>query len=283
MSTATLLEAPTPTVARRPAEPHSRLTDVWVMVRRNLAHVSREPMQLSDATVQPVLFTLLFVYVFGGSMVLPGGGAYKQFAIGGLLAMNLTTSAVGTAVGLTTDLSTGVLDRFRTLPMWHGSVLVGRTLADLLAAMLCSTFVVLTGLAIGWRPDGPVQVLGGVLVAITFSYALSWACACLGLISESPEAAQAVAFLVIFPMAFLSNAFSPTQGMPSWLRPLAEWNPVSALATACRSIFGDPNPGSLSSAWPMQHPVAASLGWSALFVAVFAPLSVHLLRRRLTD
>jgi ABC-2 type transport system permease protein len=109
MSTAALLDAPT--VAPQRAGPRSRLSDVWVMARRNLAHVAREPMQLSDATVQPVLFTLLFVYVFGGSMVLPGGGDYKQFAIGGLLAMNLTTSSVGTAVGLTTDLSTGVLDR----------------------------------------------------------------------------------------------------------------------------------------------------------------------------
>ena len=178
---------------------------------------------------------------------------------------------------------TGVLDRFRTLPMWRGSVLVGRTLADAMAAVLCSTFVVLTGLAIGWRPDGPLQVLGGVALAVLFSHALSWACACLGLLSESPESATAIAFLVVFPMAFLSNAFSPTQGMPDWLRPIAEWNPVSALASACRTSFGDPNPGALSRAWPMQHPVLASLLWSIAIIAVFAPLAARLLVRRLTD
>ncbi len=281
--TATLTTPASSDGASHPAPRRSRRADVGVMARRNLVHISREPMQLSDATIQPVLFTLLFVYVFGGSMVLPGGGAYKQFAIGGLLAMNLTTASVGTAVGLTTDLATGVLDRFRTLPMWRASVLVGRTVADLLAATLCSTFVVLTGLAIGWRPDGPLQVLAGMALAIGFSFGLSWACACLGLVSEGPEAAQAVSFLVIFPMAFLSNAFSPTQGMPGWMQPIAEWNPVSALATACRSLFGDPNPGALSDAWPMQHPVAASLLWTVALVAIFAPLAVHLFRRRMTE
>jgi hypothetical protein len=126
--------------------------DVAVLTRRNLVHVRREPMQLSDATVQPVLFTLLFVYVFGGAMVLPGGGSYKAFAIGGLVVMNLTTSSVGTAVGLSSDLSTGIISRFRTLPMRQSAILAGRTLSDLLASVLCGTIVVLTGLLIGCGP-----------------------------------------------------------------------------------------------------------------------------------
>ena len=282
--TATLV---TPTVsggtATLPVRRTSRRKDVVVMVRRNVLRILREPMQLSDVTIQPVLFTLLFVYVFGSSMVLPDGGSYKQYAIAGLLAMNLTTSSVGTAIGLTSDMSTGVLDRFRTLPMWHASVLVGRSVADLIAALLCSTFVVTTGLVIGWRPDGPLQIVAGVALALLFSYGLSWACACLGLVSSNPESAQAVAFIVMFPIAFISNAFTPTNGMPAWLRTIADWNPVSAVASACRELFGDPNPAAASDAWPIQHPIAASLLWSIAIIAVFAPLAVRLLRRRLTD
>src|SRR3954453_16005644 len=126
--------------------------DVIVLTRRNLVHVRREPAQLSDATVQPVLFTVLFVYIFGSAMVLPGGGTYKAFAIGGLVTMNLTTASMGTAVGISSDLHTGVINRFRTLPMARSAILAGRTLSDLLASVLCASIVILTGLAIGWRP-----------------------------------------------------------------------------------------------------------------------------------
>src|SRR5690606_1770278 len=116
--------------------------------------------------------------------------------------------------------------------------------------------------------------IAGVALALLFSYSLSWACACLGLVSSNPETAQAVAFIVVFPVAFISNAFTPTNGMPAWLRTIADWNPVSAVASACREIFGDPNPMSVSNAWPMRHPVAASLLWSVAIIAVFAPLAV---------
>ena len=124
-----------------------------MLTGRNLVHIAREPVQLSDVTVQPVLFTVLFVYMFGSGVVLPGGGSYADFAVAGLLALNLTTSAMGTAVGLSTDLNTGVIDRFRTLPMWRSAVLVGRSLADLLTAGVCAVIVALTGLAVGWRPE----------------------------------------------------------------------------------------------------------------------------------
>jgi hypothetical protein len=158
-----------------------QLRDVAVLTGRNLVHIAREPLQLSDVTVQPVLFTLLFVYVFGSGVVLPGGGSYTDFAIAGLLAMNLTTSAMGTAVGLSTDLGSGVIDRFRTLPMWRPSVLVGRSLADLMTAAICAAFVAATGLAIGWRPDaGAASIAGGFAIFLLFSYGLSWGCACLG-------------------------------------------------------------------------------------------------------
>ena len=168
-----------------------RLRDVAVLTGRNLVHISREPMQLSDVTIQPVLFTLLFVYVFGAGVSLPHGGSYTAFAIAGLLALNLTTSSMGTAVGLSTDLSSGVIDRFRTLPMWRPAVLVGRSLADLLTASVCAAIVAATGLAIGWRPEGTVWgAVGGFALFLLFAYAMSWCCACLGILSKGPESAQ---------------------------------------------------------------------------------------------
>ncbi|HEY3977268.1 MAG TPA: ABC transporter permease [Streptosporangiaceae bacterium] len=261
-----------------------RARDIAVMTSRNLVHIAREPMQLSDVTIQPVLFTLLFVYVFGAGVVLPHGGSYTDFAIAGLLALNLTTSAIGTAVGLSDDLNGGVIDRFRTLPMWRPSVLVGRSLADLLTAALCTAFVAATGLAIGWRPgSGIASVAGGFAVFLLFAYGLSWACACLGIISKGPESAQGIGLVILFPLAVVSNALVPTQHMPEVLRVIADWNPVSAVTAASRHLLGNPNPSASVSAWPMQHPVVASLLWSLALLVIFAPLATVLYRRRTTD
>jgi ABC-2 type transport system permease protein len=258
--------------------------NVVVLTRRNLVHIRREPLQLSDVTIQPVLFTLLFVYIFGAGIVLPGGGNYTDFAIAGLLMLNLTTSAMGTAVGLSTDLTTGVIDRFRTLPMWRAAVLAGRSIADVLTAAMCTAIVALTGLAIGWRTDASaLSVMAGFGIALLFAYAMSWGCACLGLVSKGPESAQSVGLLILFPLAFVSNAMVPTQHMPGWLRTLADWNPVSAVASALRHLWGNPNPSGTIQAWPMQHPVEAALLWSVAILVIFAPLAVHLYRKRTTD
>jgi ABC-2 type transport system permease protein len=262
----------------------SKLRDVAVLTRRNLVHIKREPLQLSDVTVQPVLFTLLFVYVFGSGVVLPGGGSYKDFAIAGLLAMNLTTSAMGTAVGLSSDLGSGVIDRFRTLGMWRPAVLVGRSLADVLTAAICTSFVALTGLVVGWRPDaGAASILGGFAIFLLFSYGISWGCACLGMLSKSAESAQGMGLVILFPLAIVSNALVPTEHMPALLQTLANWNPVSAVTAASRKLLGNPNPSASIHVWPMQHPVLASLLWSLALIAVFAPLASLLYRRRTTD
>jgi ABC transporter DrrB family efflux protein len=260
-----------------------RVRDVAVMVRRNLVHISREPMQLSDVTVQPVLFTVLFVYVFGSGMAqLPGG--YTNFAIAGLLTMNLVTSSMGTGIGLATDLASGMVERFRTLPMWRASVLVGRTISDLLSAAVCSVIVAVTGLMVGWRPGhGILEVLGGFGVALLFSYALTWPTACLGLIAKEPESAMSVGFVVIFPLAFVSNALVPTSHMPSWLRTIADWNPVSAVTSSVRDMFGNFNPVPVHPSWPVEHPLAAALVWSFGLIAVTAPLAAMIFRRRTTD
>lgn len=260
-----------------------RLDDVLVLTGRNLVHIAREPVQLSDVTIQPVLFTILFVYVFGAGVVLPGGGSYTAFAIAGLLALNLTTSSIGTAVGLSTDLNGGVIDRFRTLPMWRPAVLVGRSFADFLTSILCALIVAVTGLAIGWRAeDGVARALAGFAVFLLFGYAMSWFCACIGIASKGAESAQGVGLLVLFPLAFVSNSLVPTERMPSILRTVADWNPVSAVTAAARDLFGNPNPSATIHDWPMQHPIVASLLWSFVLIAICAPLAARLYRRRTT-
>jgi len=260
------------------------LKDVSVLTGRNLVHIAREPLRLSDVTIQPVLFTLLFIYVLGAGLVLPHGASYTDYAIAGLLAMNLTTSAIGTAVGLSDDVNSGVIDRFRTLPMWRPAIIVARSLADLLTATLCALIVIATGLVIGWRPDASfASVVAGVALFLLFSYAISWLCACLGLWSRDAESSQGIGLIVLFPLAIISNALVPTQHMTAVIRTIAEWNPVSAVTAASRRLFGNPNPSATIHVWPMQHPVLAAMAWSLLLLAIFAPTAACLYRSRTLD
>jgi ABC-2 type transport system permease protein len=285
MTTATLAPADVgigPTRSRGPVV--ARVLNVWAMTRRNLVHISREPMQLSDVTIQPVLFTVLFVYIFGGGIPIPGGGSYTDFVLAGLLTLNLVTSTMGTAVGLSTDLHEGMVSRFRALPMWRAAVLVGRSAADLMTSCLCALIVAVTGLAVGWRPDAAtLSVVAGFLVVLFFTYSLSWIAACVGLNSKSPESAASFGFIVLFPLAFVSNAMVPTQHMPGWLQAIADWNPVSAATAAARDLWGNPNPSGTIQAWPMQHPVEAALIWSVVILAIAAPLASRFFRRRTTE
>jgi ABC-2 type transport system permease protein len=258
-----------------------QIGNVAVLTGRNLVHIAREPLQLSDVTIQPVLFTALFVYVFGAGVVLPHGGTYASFAVAGMLALNLTTSSMGTAVGLSNDLNGGIIDRFRSLPMWRPAVLVGRSVTDLLTAVLCTFFVLVTGQLVGWRPEGSAAgTAGGIALFLLFSYSVSWGCACLGIVSKGPESAQGVGLVILFPLAVVSNALVPTARMPAALRFVADWNPVSAVTAAARQLFGNPNPSAAIDVWPMQHPIVTTLLWSAGMLIVFAPLAAHLFARR---
>jgi len=260
-----------------------RLREILVLVRRNLLHIAREPMQLSDVTLQPILFTLLFIFVFGSGIPIPGG-SYTDFALAGLLAMNLITSSNGTAVGLSTDLNTGLIDRFRALPMWRPSILIARSITDLLSALICTTIVVVAGLVVGWRPStGVISVAAGLGIALLFTYAICWTFGCVGLVARNIEAAMSIGFIVLFPMAFVSNAMVPTQGMPAWLRLIADWNPVSSVTAACRQLFGNPNPSALIHDWPMQHPVTAALLWAVALLVICVPLATVLFRHRTAD
>jgi ABC-2 type transport system permease protein len=255
--------------------------DALVVTRRGLQRIRHEPMQLSDVTFQPVIFVLLFAYVFGSAMSI-GAGDYRQFLVAGLFGMIIVQTAPGTTIGICTDMTTGVVDRFRSLPMSRAAVLAGRTLADLCTNALAIVVVAVTGYAIGWRIEAGIpDALVAVVLLLLFAFAMSWAGACLGLVMSNPEAAQATAFMIFLPITFVSNAFVPTQGMPGWLQAVANWNPISAVASASRELFGNPNPSATISAWPMQHPVAAAFGWSVVFLAVFAPLAVTLYQRRI--
>ena len=255
--------------------------DTWVLAVRSIRRIAREPEQLADVTIQPVIFVLLFSYVFGSAIHLPGGGNYHQYLISGMFGMAMAGSAPGTAVGLTTDMSTGLIDRFRSLPMSRAAVLAGRTLADLLTQVLGIVVLIGTGLAIGWRiHNGPADALLAVGLALLFAFAMTWAGACAGMMLRSPEAAQQLGFIIFLPLTFVSNAFVPTQGMPSWLQTIADWNPMSAIAACCRSLFGGANPAASDQAWPMQHPELAVVIWSVALIAIFAPTAVYLFRRK---
>lgn len=278
----------TATVAAEPLRPAPAggrlrwfLSDVAVLTGRSLARIIREPETLMDVTIQPVIFVLLFAYVIGGAIALPGGGSYHDYLIGGMLGLGVAGTAPGTAVALVTDMSTGLVDRFRSLPMTRPAVLAGRTLADLATQVLGTLVVAVTGLAIGWRVHAPAgSVAAAFALALLFGYAFTWLGACLGMVLRSPEAAQQVGFLLFMPLMFVSNAFVPTQGMPGWLQAVADWNPLSALAAASRHLLGNPDPVAGTHSWPMRHPELTVVGWSVLLLAVFAPLAVRLYRRK---
>jgi ABC-2 type transport system permease protein len=285
--TATILDRTSPPMTElddqaEPSPVRTWVRDARVMARRNLLHVRREPMQLSDVTIQPALFVLLFTYVFGSAMVI-AGGTYKDFAIPGLLVMILVTATPGTAVGVSQDLSSGVIDRFRTLPTASSTILAGRSVSDILSLVLACVIVAITGLLIGWRPDASlVSVVAGFGLVLLFAYAVSWGMLCLGLTVADPESAQATSFLLVFVPAFLSYAFVPTGSMPTVLRVIADWNPISAVSAAARDLMGSPNP-SAASAWPLEHALPMALGWTALMLVAFVPLAVRTFRRRTTD
>ena len=234
-----------------------------MLTRRSLARIRREPETLSNVTIQPVMFVLMFAYVFGGAIGIPGGGNYHAYLIGGMLGMSLAQTAPGTAVAVVSDMETGLIDRFRSLPMSRAAVLTARTIADLLTQVIGAAVTALVGLAIGWRIDNGVgHAVEAFALALLFGYAFTWAGVCLGMVLRSAEAAQQAGFIIFLPLTFISSAFVPTQGMPGWLQPVAEWNPMSSLAAACRQLFGNPNPAAAVHAWPAQHPELAVVCWS---------------------
>lgn len=257
-------------------------TDIGVMTIRNLRRNVRLPQMVLFATVQPVMFLLLFNYVFGGAMSLAlppaAGGQYINWLIPGLLIQVAVFGAAQTAVGLTIDLQSGVVDRFRSLPMARSAVLAGRTLSDLIRNVFVIGLMLGVGLLVGFRYQTSVlSLVAGFGLAMLFTFAFSWIMATLGLIARDPETAQSVTFIPLFPLVFASSVFTPTGAMPGWLRAFADNQPVSVVANAVRGlVLGQ---GALPAGATVTGTVVAAIVWSTLILAVFVPLSVRLYRR----
>ncbi|MFD4352887.1 ABC transporter permease [Nocardia sp. NPDC058519] len=252
------------------------VSDSITIAKRNVIKIKRVPDVLIFTTLSPIMFVLLFAYVFGSAISVPGlEGGYREFLIAGIFAQTVVFGATFTGAGLAEDMQKGIIDRFRSLPMAPSAVLVGRTISDVVINVVSLVVMSLTGLVVGWRIRG--SFLDAVLayaLMLLFAYALSWMMAVVGLIVRAPEVFNNASFMVIFPLTFLSNAFVPLDNMPTPLRVFAEWNPVSALTQAVRDLFGNVNPmAPPSEAWPMQHPVATSLMWIVVILIVFVPLA----------
>ncbi|MFC8381397.1 ABC transporter permease [Nocardia sp. NPDC056952] len=252
------------------------VSDSITIAKRNVIKIKRVPDVLIFTTMSPIMFVLLFAYVFGSAISIPGlEGGYREFLIAGIFAQTVVFGATFTGAGLAEDMQKGIIDRFRSLPMAPSAVLVGRTISDVVINVVSLVVMSLTGLVVGWRIRG--SFLDAVLayaLMLLFAYALSWMMAVVGLIVRAPEVFNNASFMVIFPLTFLSNAFVPLDNMPAPLRVFAEWNPVSALTQAVRDLFGNVNPmAPPSDAWPMQHPVTTTLMWIVVILIVFVPLA----------
>jgi len=254
--------------------------DGVAVAKRNVIKIRRVPEILVSVLISPIMFVLLFAYVFGSSIEIPGG-SYREFLISGTFAMTITFGATLTGAGLADDMQKGIIDRFRSLPMSRSAVVFGRTASDVIYNVLSLMIMALTGLVVGWRiHNGIASALVGFGLLLLFAYAFSWIMAYVGLMVPSVEVINNASFMVIFPLTFISNAFVPAENLPTPLRIFAEWNPVSAVTQAARELFGNipigtPEP----TAWPLQNAALYTLIWVTLIIAVFAPLAVRRYRR----
>jgi ABC transporter DrrB family efflux protein len=256
------------------------LADGAVVAKRNLIKLKRVPDILVFTTMSPIMFILLFAYIFGSAIQLPGVG-YREFLIGGIFVQTVIFGATFTGAGLAEDMQKGIIDRFRSLPMARSSVLIGRTASDVAYNVITITVMSVTGLLVGWRIRTSIgEAIAGYLLLLLFAYAFSWVMAYVGLLLPTPEVINNASFIVIFPLTFIANTFVPTDNYPAFLRTIANWNPVSSLTQAVRELFGNTSPlAPPPDVWALQNPVAYSLLWVAIILAVFVPLPVRQYRR----
>jgi ABC-2 type transport system permease protein len=283
MTTTTTMSATRVAEPRPPLERRSLVQQSLTVVWRNLIHIRRMPEMLLDVTIQPIMFVLLFAFVFGGSIAVPGS-SYREFLLPGIMAQTMVFSSAVVAIGLTNDLEKGIVDRFKSLPISRSSVLIGRSVSSLIHSSIGIVVMALTGLLIGWRVrEGLVNGALAFLLLLLFGFAMIWLGIWVGSMLRSVEAVQGFMFTVMFPLTFVANTFAPPDQMPTWLRVIAEWNPVSALTAACRELWGNGAVAAPDAQLPLHHPVIASVVWSIVFTLVFAPLAVNAFRRRSQD
>jgi ABC-2 type transport system permease protein/oleandomycin transport system permease protein len=247
------------------------VSDTLTITKRNLVAILRIPEQLFFSTVQPIMFVLLFTYVFGGAIKVPGGH-YVNYLMPGIFVQTVAFGAVSTSIGLAEDLQKGLIERFRALPMARSAVLTGRTGADMVRNVFTVIIITVVGLAVGFRPTtGVLPYVAGILLILLFAYALSWGFAVIGLSAPNSETAQVMSFPILFPLTFISSAFVPVSSMPSWLQGFATYQPVSVTVSACRALMlGGP-----TASWVIQ-----TLAWTIGFLIVLIPLAVHRYRTR---
>jgi ABC-2 type transport system permease protein len=268
-----------PQIPPTPAGVASRLrwtvTDGWILVRRELWHLRNQPAQLVSALIFPVALVVLFGFVFGSAIAVPGGGDYREYLMPGLFAMTAAFAVLINAMAISAEKSKGVMDRFRSMPMARLAVPFGQTGADIMTGTAATLIMAACGLAVGWRPhDGAARAVAAFALILLFRYATSWAGVYLGLTLKDEKTVDNLAPL-IFPVTMIANTFVPTARMPAWLRVIADWNPISALTAACRQLFGNPAAMTAHAPLPLQHPVTATLAWSAALLTAFVTLTVR--------
>jgi ABC-2 type transport system permease protein len=257
------------------------VTDTLIITQRQLRLLTRVPEVLIFSTIQPVMFVLLFRYVFGGSIDTGQPGGYVQLLMPGIFVQTVAFTLAGTASGLAEDMKKGLIDRFRSLPISQSALVIGRTLGDSLLNIVVLAVMGIAGYIVGWRPSsGLLNVAIGFLFLLFFGYALSWVGIYVGLSASDARVVQNVSFLVTFPLTFLSNAFAPTTGMPRALQYFAEWNPVSTMVAACRELFGLENQfGATAGSFPSENPLLTSFIYMIIIMAIFIPISVRKYKR----
>jgi ABC-2 type transport system permease protein len=258
------------------------LHDVWVIARRGLIHMKRQPEQLSDATIQPIMFVVMFAYVFGGAIAVPGGAhataqRYREFLMGGIIAQTLVFTAFGVAMSIANDRKNQAVDRFRSLPIARGAVLGGHAVANVIKALLPISLMSIAGYIVGWRIRGDLlHTLSAYALMLAFAFAMIWIGVLLGSVVATPEGVTGIAFAALFPITFIASTFVPLSSMPGPLRTIASWNPTTTLSDGLRQLFGNPNtPVKPGDAWSLSHPVAYTWIWVIGICAVCAPLAVR--------
>ena len=268
-----------------PLTPPSYVAACLLVVRRNLIHIKRMPELLLDVTIQPVMFVLLFAFVFGGAIKVPGAETgYREFLIPGIMAQTMVFSSFIVALGLVNDLEKGFVDRMKSLPIARSSILVGRSISSLIHSSIGITVMAVTGFLVGWRMrNGILDAILAFALFLLIGFAMIWVGILVGSSFHSVESVNGFMFTVMFPVTFLANTFVPPETMPGWLRTIAEWNPVSALVQATRELWGNGPPAGPDAALPLQHPVLFTIGWAVLITAVIAPLAIRAFRERSKD
>ena len=250
------------------------VADGWTMTWRNMAHVVRAPEEIIIYFSLPIMFVLVFGYVFGSGMAVPGDGSYREYLVPGVFVMTMLYGLGATATGVATDVSRGVVDRFRSMPMARSALVTGRGGADLLRALLEMSALVGCGLLIGWRwRNGLGDAAAAVALILLLRTALTWVGVYFGLVVPNPDTVAVIVFPIAFPLTALSNVFVAPELMPPWLGAVSAWNPLSATVAAVRELFG--NPGVGGDSWPAQHALLLAILWPAALIAVFAPLAVR--------